>query len=538
MEDRGRETMPKLTRNRCYTSRRSFLAGAGAIIAAPRAFAQGAPPIVTSDRMRPLAPSGVMTGDVSDRRAILWSRTDRAARMIVEIARDESMKNARRIVGPAALADSDFGARIDLAGLTPGERVFYRVAFQDLTDDKTMSAPLIGSFRTAPGRRETITFAFSGDEAGQGWGINPEFGGYKLYEAMRQKNPDFFIHSGDQIYADGPIEAEVKTDDGKVWKNIVTPEKAKVCQSLRDYRGAFAYNLMDEHKRRFAAEVPFLVQWDDHETRNNWYPGQQLGDSRYEVKSASLLSAYARRAMFELNPIRFDADDPERVYRGFDYGPSLEVLMLDERSYRGPNTPNRQATLDAESAFLGPQQMRWLKQRLLASRATWKVIASDMPLSLVVPDLNPDVPKGTFEAWANGDNGPPSGREIEIARLLSFIKDNGITNVVWVTADVHYAAAYRYAPEKAQFTDFEPFWEFVAGPINAGTFGPNDVDLTFGPEEKFLSIPRDMKQNRSPLDGFQFFGLGRIDGATEVLTVSLHGIDGRELWKVDLDPAG
>jgi alkaline phosphatase D len=45
-----------------------------------------------------------------------------------------------------------------------------------------------------------------------------------------------------------------------------------------------------------------------------------------------------------------------------------------------------------------------------------------------------------------------------------------------------------------------------------------------------------MKQNRSPLDGFQFFGLGKIDGATEVLTVSLHGIDGKELWKVDLDP--
>jgi alkaline phosphatase D len=527
--------MPKLT-TRLGTTRRAFIAGAGTVLAAPRAFAQGAPAIVTSDKMRPAVPSGVMSGDVTDRRAMLWSRTDRPSRMIVELARDEAMKNPRRIVGPAALAETDFTARLDLDDLAPGERVFYRVAFQDLSDTKTMSQPLTGSFKAAPGRRETVTFAFSGDEAGQGWGINPEFGGYKLYESMRQKKPDFFIHSGDQIYADGPLVAEVKTDDGKVWKNLTTPEKAKVCESLREYRGAFAYNLMDEHKKRFAAEVPFLVQWDDHETRNNWYPGQQIGAANYEVKSASLLAAYARRAMFEYNPMRFDAEDPERVYRNFDFGPSLEVLMLDERSYRGPNTPNMQKKLDTESAFLGPQQMRWLKQRLLASRATWKVIASDMPISLVVPDLNPDVPKGTFEAWANADNGPPAGRELEIASLLSFIKDNSIKNVVWITADVHYAAAYRYAPEKAKFSEFDPFWEFVAGPINAGTFGPNDIDMTFGPEEKFLAIPKDLKQNRSPLDGFQFFGLGKIDGATEVLTMSLHGIDGKELWKVDIDP--
>src|SRR3954451_626574 len=140
-----------------------------------------------------------------------------------------------------------------------------------------------------------------------------------------------------------------------------------------------------------------------------------------------------------------------------------------------------------------------------------------MPLSIVVPDLNRDVPKGIFEAWANADNGPPSGRELEIANLLSFIKNNAIRNVVWVTADVHYAAALHYAPDKAAFTDFDPFWEFVAGPINAGTFGPNEMDMTFGPEVKFVGVPKDMKQNRSPFDELQFYGIGRIDGETETL---------------------
>ena len=73
---------------------------------------------------------------------------------------------------------------------------------------------------------------------------------------------------------------------------------------------------------------------------------------------------------------------------------------------------------------------------------------------------------------ANGDGGPPLGRELEIADLLRFLRKERVRNVVWITGDVHYAAAHHYHPERARFTDFDPFWEFVAGPLHAGTFGP------------------------------------------------------------------
>jgi alkaline phosphatase D len=492
--------------------------------------------LIPSDAMRPRMTHGVMSGDVMADRAIIWSRADRSARLVVEYSYDESMKNAVRRIGPAALEASDFTARIDLTGLEPGRQVFYRAWFQGLENTKSTSEPSIGRFRTAPARKRDIVFTFSGDEAGQGFGINEAFGGYRIYEEMRKFQPDFFIHSGDQIYADGPLKSEVTLPDGTVWKNIVTPEKSKVAETLAEYRGNFAYNLLDTHKRRFASEVPFLVQWDDHEVRNNWYPGQLLGDERYKVKSASLLSARARQAMFEYNPMRIDAVDPERIYRKFQYGPSLDVFMLDERSYRGPNTANMQTASNEESAFLGAEQMAWLKKSLLASKATWKAIASDMPLSLVVPDLNPDVPKGTFEAWANGDGGPPAGRELEVAELLRFIKKNQIRNVVWFTADVHYAQATYYNPVRAAMSEFDPFWEFVAGPINAGTFGPNELDRTFGPEVRYLSVPADNPQNRAPTVGQQYFGVTRIDGATEVMRVSLHDLYGKELYSVELTP--
>ena len=207
--------------------------------------------------------------------------------------------------------------------------------------------------------------------------------------------------------------------------------------------------------------------WDDHEVLNNWYPTEILtGETPYTERSVALLAARAKRAFMEYTPTRPDPVDPERVYRAVRFGPLVEIFGFDMRTYRGPNTSNRQATLNDESALLGGPQVEWLKRRLKASTATWKIIASDMPLGLVVPD------GPLFEAVANGDAGPPLGRELEIAGLLPFIRDERIRNVVFVTGDVHYCAAHHYDPARASFTDFHPFWEFVAGPAHAGTFGP------------------------------------------------------------------
>ena len=154
--------------------------------------------MITPDRMRPGIPYGVQSGDVSGDRAVIWSRTDRPARLIVEYATTDTFTNARRVTGPAALPESDFTARVDLSRLPAGQEMFYRVTFQDLANPKVLSAPVGGRFRTPPTGRRTITFAWAGDEAGQGWGTNTTWGGMKLYEVMRQASPDFFIHSGDQ----------------------------------------------------------------------------------------------------------------------------------------------------------------------------------------------------------------------------------------------------------------------------------------------------------------------------------------------------
>jgi alkaline phosphatase D len=76
----------------------------------------------------------------------------------------------------------------------------------------------------------------------------------------------------------------------------------------------------------------------------------------------------------------------------------------------------------------------------------------------------------------------------------------------------------------------------VAGPLHAGTFGPNELDGTFGPEVRFSSLPAGMLPNRPPSDGLQFFGFVRISAKTKVMTVSLHNLAGDRIYTVDLDP--
>ena len=482
---------------------------------------------------RPTTPSGVASGALGGGRAVIWSRTDRSARMFVEYATTEAFTDARRVRGPAALETSDFTSRVVLTDLPAGQRVFYRVTYQDLADLRTWSEPAAGSFNTPSKTPRDISIAWSADTVGQGWGINPEWGGLRLYETMRKAQPDLFVNVGDTIYADGPLQAEVKLDDGRVWKNVVTEAKSKVAESVRDYRGCYQYNLMDDHMRRFNAEVPQIVMWDDHEVRDNWYwERRNDADARYTEKSVAVLAARARQAFFEYNPLPLFGDDPERMYRSIATGPLLEIFALDMRSHKGANTDNRQATLDASSAVVGPAQLQWLKSALRQSTATWKVIAADLPLGLIVGDG-----ANRFEAVANGEAGAPLGRELEIADLLRYVKRERIRNVVWITGDVHYCAAHHYDPSRAKFTDFLPFWEFVAGPLNAGTFGPGRLDPTFGPEAKFVGIPPGMKGNRPPSDGFQFFGMLRVSAKTRALTAELHNLEGRIIYSNVLDPA-
>ncbi len=205
------------------------------------------------------------------------------------------------------------------------------------------------------------------------------------------------------------------------WTNAFlneVPEKRKVAETLKDYQRAHLYNRYDLNVQRFSAEVPQIWQWDDHEVTNNWSDAKVL-PAAYTEQRIQTLVGNATRAFLDYAPMRpHSAVESERVYRHIPYGRDLDVFVLDMRSYRGPNSYNRQTRPGDDTDFLGQKQLAWLKRKLKDSCATWKVIAADMPIGLLVPDGNDAQGRARFEAIANGD-GPVLGREFEIADLLA-----------------------------------------------------------------------------------------------------------------------
>ena len=534
------------------TSRRSLLKGAASVSAfaaasliVPSASAMKPPSAIPLAARRLALPSGISTGDVSTHSAVLWSRASGPGRLhaVLRAAGQDGEalrgRHARtfHLSGSQARAGTDFTAKLHARRLPAGMRFAVELYFED--DHGRRGETGRGSFATAPshGHRhrheaEAQSFVWTADTAGQGYGINEEIGGMRGYAAMHATRPDFFPHAGDTIYADGPLSAEMEEPDGRLWRNVVTEEVSKVAETLNEYRGRHRYNMMDVNLRAMYADVPVIAQWDDHETMNNWYPGEIIDDPRYTVRRVDTLAARARRAWQEYMPIA-DARalrsgtgfEPARIYREVQRGPHLDLFALDMRSHKSPNTAGKEPHA---TSILGEEQLQWLIRSLRHSTATWKVIGNDLPLGLIVPDGEGQ------ESIANADHGAPLGRELELARLLSTIKKHRIKNVVFLTGDIHYCAAHHYSPERAAFRDFTPFWEFVAGPINAGSFGPNELDMTFGPKVDFQQAGPPLGSPRS--GEHQYFGHVDVSGDGSEFTVKLINANGRVQYTKTLVP--
>jgi alkaline phosphatase D len=478
-------------------TRREVLAGSLASLAACRFGTRTKLPQITH---------GVQSGDVATGRANVWARCDEPARMLIEWDTTPAFAAPRRVQGPVVTPDTDLAATVALDGLPDAQTIVYRVRFEREAA-RGASAWTTGRFATP--RADRFRVAWTGDTCGQGFGRNPDWGGLRGFAALRATEPQLFINSGDLFYADNPILPERKLPDGRIWRNISNERVARVAEELDDFRARLAYNFGDDHLRAFAAEVPVIAQWDDHETHNNWWPGQQLADDRYlHDRDASRLAARSLRAIFEWYPITRGP-----VQRVLHYGPLLDVVVVDLRSFRTPNDANRGGT----GAMLGAAQAQWLVDTLAASRARWKIVAIDQPFTVVIDD-GPTAQEG----FANGDPGPPLGREKEFAGVLDGLRARNVKNVIWVTADVHFAAAHRCPGD---------VWQFIAGPIHAGSFTA-ELDATFGPEAVFEWKPPPRSPPLGPSDGLQNFGI--VDVSRDALVVALVGIDNLVRYRVEL----
>lgn len=426
---------------------------------------------------------GVAVGDVTSTSALVWSRSSRAARMHVEVnalASSGAVLRGEAEATPAA----DRTAQVRIDGLQPASTYIYRVWFE--TTDGRRSDSSSGFFRTSPAANDSdeVRFIWSGDLGGQRYCRHVDRG-YEIFAHMARLEPDFFVANGDMIYADNDCPAQGPGN----WRNVPGdfPSVAADEVDWQDYGalreaflGHWRYNRADSHFQRFTAAVPMYVQWDDHEVINDFgaaWPSLAADESR--AGYTNLVRA-GLTAFFDFHPISRSDDDRFRIYRSFSWGREVDLAILDARSYRSPNalpdTPENAKTL------LGSEQVAWLKGWLETSQATWKIISSDVPLS--VPTGGRADVLGS-DAWAAGARDPFSattGFESELGELLRVADRLNVRNLVFITTDVHFAAQIRYQVDADGDGDDIVFHELIAGPLNAVRAAtPPQLDPTLNP---------------------------------------------------------
>lgn len=338
---------------------------------------------------------GVASGDPRADAVMLWTRLapepiepDGGLRqdgigVSWALASDPEMRRVVRQGSVRTRRSEGHAVHVDAGGLVPGTTYYYRFASGGRSSR-------IGRTRTAPDERAgTVRF---GVVACQDFVAR-----YGAFRHLAAEPLDFVAHLGDSIY-----ESSI---DGRP------------AEDLSSYRRKHALFRGDPLAREAWAAHPFVVTWDDHEVRNNYWGTDPALDGR---------RAAAYQAYYEHMPLRLPAGPPAewnrlRVYRDMQFGELLELDLLDLRQYRsGP--AGAAHSVDAGRTLLGADQKAWLLGRLRSTSARWSCLGSSVFMGEY---------RGNPDAW--------DGYAHERAEVLREIRDHAAGRVVVASGDWHRA---------------------------------------------------------------------------------------------------
>ncbi|MBK5233250.1 MAG: alkaline phosphatase D family protein [Thermoleophilia bacterium] len=399
---------------------------------------------------------GVATGDVSAKSAILWARSAKQGKALIQVTGAKGgFKQCKLKKAPAkfvvqAKKSNDLTVQKRIYKLRPGTSYKYRFCMSNGRRSET------GKFKTAPkqGQQKKIRFALSGDQDARPipGGTEPYWNKFQVWNRIRAQNNDFNVLMGDTIYSDTEVPGYKLKD---------------VAVSVKQKRTAYKTNLGMKPWTNARGSAAYYAHWDDHEFLNdfsqaeNTFPYSNDGvDQGSTDISGKKLYKQGVQAFTDYNPITYKKSSG--IYRSERWGKNLEIFFLDERSFRsssadyggacdnpaGSGTPDLAPTApqstrnvfaalipalanpvppdcldainDPSRTMLGSNQLKTFKNAVKNSSATFKVIFNEVPIQqyYALP----------YDRW--------EGYEAERKALLHFLQDN-VRNVVFLTTDVH-----------------------------------------------------------------------------------------------------
>ena len=317
---------------------------------------------------------GPMLGAVTPTSIRIWVRVGDEFPVSVAVSQSPRFEDAVVTAPVLASAENDLAVTVLVGGLQPATRYYYRVSVAGKRGKYTPDVPLL-SFVTAPKLKKAAAFSVAFGSCAR----QPEDPDQVIWRAVAAANPDLFVWLGDNIYSDS---GQLSTLNGEYQRQ----------------RDVVTYQPV-------ARGIPQIAIWDDHDS------GLNNGDGSSPYKE-NALQAFRN---YWANPA-YGLPDTPGVFFDYHYG-GVDFFMLDDRYYRDankrPDGPGK--------TMLGQRQKAWLKERLRASKAPFKVIASG---SGWTRNNNPG-----DDSWASFVS--------ERDELFNFIRDEKIGGVVLLSGDTH-----------------------------------------------------------------------------------------------------
>lgn len=396
-----------------------------------------------------LQSQGPLMGHVDNQSATIWARVPVAGTYQLEVhsVDDRALAATARAT---AVEENDWCMRWECSGLKASTKYRYSVR-------KGSEILWQGDdywFQTAPepDQPTQVTLAF-----GSCASSTPS----EIWTRMKKEGADAVVLLGDTPYID------VTDLDG-----------------VRDaYRRFASIPQLAETMR----STPFWDTWDDHDFGRNDSDGTLPGKEN------------SRQGFIEYRANKNFGEQDQGIYTQFRYGP-VEIFLLDTRWF----ARTEMSWADpAKPSLLGKRQWEWLKAGLLASDATFKILACGM--------IWDDKENGESDDWGTYMH--------ERQALQTWLGDNRIEGVVLIGGDIHVSRLLKY--DTAEQVGY-PIYQFISSPMHGSVIPSLNVAhpaLLRSAEEPYVFL--------------------KVDVDTTVEPATLSGVwinrDGKVIFDVNLD---
>jgi alkaline phosphatase D len=309
------------------------------------------------EQSRAYFPQSVASGDPRPDSVVLWTRAvdeehGGDVTLSLEVSTEENFGTlVANPKGLNALAAHDNAIKVKVTNLSPRTTYYYRFVYEH--DGERFVSP-VGRTKTAPAPGDAVPVKFV-------VGNCQDYVGryYNSWNRLLQLDADVdaIIFLGDYIYetTGDPAFQSTNTLRGVTFSK---PEEAMVqksgvfqylaAQSLSNYRDLYKTLRSDPIIQKVHERYPFINVWDDHEFSDDcWGSHATYEDGRRDERQDDRRRV-AEQAFFEFLPIDTAGTSGEgainpgsepkypdtRIYRDFEFGKHVKLIVTDYRTYR------------------------------------------------------------------------------------------------------------------------------------------------------------------------------------------------------------